>query len=759
MLPGNKYILFRREWDATRGKWQKIPCDATGATIDAHDASQWRGYDEVAPAATWDESRPGAPYGVAWVLNGDGWFFLDIDDALMPDGSWSPDAAALWQSFNGALGEVSTSGNGLHIFGHCDPTLPETHRNKFAGPSGKLDREFYTAGRFVALSRGGPQPIGGQWVTRDWTDQLRRIVPQREDLGALPEGVDPDYTGPDDDDQLIAMALRSQPAGAAFGGKATFADLWNADAARLAQFYPAEDGHGFDHSSADMALMTLLAFWAGKDMPRMDRLFRRSGLMREKYEKRPDYQRETVGKAARLCRAVYNRPRPETAPGAAAGGDVPEMWLTLPEMQKHFDGCVYIRDVHRVLVPDGALLKPEQFKASYGGHVFTMRADGTKPTTNAFEAFTETTVHRFPRGIRAVFEPKDPRGTIYPDGGVNIYVPDYCGKRTPGDVTPFLDHMARIIPNASDRAILMAYCAAVVQYPGSKFQWAPVLQGMEGNGKSLIAQCVKFAVGERYSFEPDTEKVNNQFNGWLENKLFIIAEEIHMKGRREVLDGLKTKVTSRQLSYEPKGAEQRMGNNYANWILCTNYKDAVIKTSTDRRYAIFFTPQQYQGDLERDGMAGDYFPQLYDWLRAGGYEHVAHYFATYQIPIELNPAVEFGGKAHRAPTTSSTDAAIAESAGGIELEILDAIESEKPGFRGGWISSKALMIHLQQVNLRVQKNTLKRILGEMGYVPWGRAPRPIMMEEGTRPNLWRKRMITGAGTIEEYLTAQGNGYV
>mgnify|MGYP000496936405 CR=1 FL=1 len=41
-------------------------------------------------------------------------------------------------------------------------------------------------------------------------------------------------------------------------------------------------GAAVDHvasgSEADAALMTHLAFWTGKDMPRMDRLFRMSGL-------------------------------------------------------------------------------------------------------------------------------------------------------------------------------------------------------------------------------------------------------------------------------------------------------------------------------------------------------------------------------------------------------------------------------------------------------------------------------------------------
>jgi putative DNA primase/helicase len=41
-----------------------------------------------------------------------------------------------------------------------------------------------------------------------------------------------------------------------------------------------------DHSRADLALCRTLAFWCGSDVARIDRLFRRSGLMREKWDRR-----------------------------------------------------------------------------------------------------------------------------------------------------------------------------------------------------------------------------------------------------------------------------------------------------------------------------------------------------------------------------------------------------------------------------------------------------------------------------------------
>jgi len=420
----------------------------------------------------------------------------------------------------------------------------------------------------------------------------------------------------EDDDALIRMMLASSNTASKFGGGVTARDLWEANAAVLGRAYPAYDGNGpFDHSSADAALMSHLAFWTGKDMPRMDRLFRRSALVRDKYLKREDYRRDTVQGAARLCKRVYDVPR--RAPSSESDAVSSEVYLNVPEMIEHFKGCVYVRDPHRVLVPDGAMLKPEQFNAVYGGHMFQMMPDGTKPTRKAFEAFTECLAHRFPQAVRPVFRPLAAPGAVLDDGSVNIYVPPTVDM-TPGDVTPFLDFLSRLIPDETDRSILLAYMAGCVQNPGVKFQWAPVLQGTEGNGKTLLASCVAYAIGRQYTHQPRASQLAEKFNGYLEGKLFIIVEEIHMGGRREMLDELKPLVTNVEIEMRGMHQEKRMIENVANWFFCTNHRDAVLKSENDRRYAVFFTAQQSAEDLRRDGMDGNFFPSLYQWLRAGG---------------------------------------------------------------------------------------------------------------------------------------------
>ena len=177
--------------------------------------------------------------------------------------------------------------------------------------------------------------------------------------------------------------------------------------------------------------------------------------------------------------------------------------------------------------------------------------------------------------------------------------------------------------------------AACVQHQGVKFQWAPLLQGTEGNGKTLFTRCVAAAVGRRYTHYPKAMDIDNKFNGWLMDKVFIGVEDIFVPDhRREVLETLKPMITGGDgLEIQLKGVDQITADVCANFMLNSNHKDAIRKTRNDRRFAVFFTAQQSAEDLARDGMAGDYFPNLYEWLRGGGYAAIAYFLSTYDIPF------------------------------------------------------------------------------------------------------------------------------
>jgi len=220
------------------------------------------------------------------------------------------------------------------------------------------------------------------------------------------------------------------------------------------------------------------------------------------------------------------------------------------------------------------------------------------------------------------------------------------------------------------------------------------------------------------------------------------------------------------LEIQFKGVDQVTADVCANFILNSNHKTGLRKTRNDRRFAMFYTAQQNEPDLKRDGMAGNYFPDLYKWLRDGGYAAVTHFLQNYEIPVELNPALEAGGKANRAPFTSSTEEAIAVSLGSVEQEIAEAIAQDKTGFTGGWVSSMALDLLLKNLNMNkmVPPNRRREMLQALGY-DWHPALRngrvnTHLSTDGGKPRLFIKNdhihasLETAAAVVSAYQAAQ-----
>ncbi len=94
-----------------------------------------------------------------------------------------------------------------------------------------------------------------------------------------------------DDVALLEMARKA-------GNGAKFGELW---AGNYQRYYAN------DHSTADLALCTFLAFWTGRDEARIDNLFRQSGLYRPEKWGRKDYRNRTIDKA---CQTVFSAYEP-----------------------------------------------------------------------------------------------------------------------------------------------------------------------------------------------------------------------------------------------------------------------------------------------------------------------------------------------------------------------------------------------------------------------------------------------------------------
>lgn len=739
-LLGNykQFILYNQDGEPTN--------PVTLKPIDAQLPTSWMDFDTAVNLGNT------LGLGVGFVFTDqDPFFFLDIDNCLV-NGAWSDLAQTICKQFVGCAMEVSKSGTGLHIFGTGNPVHARCKNTT-------LNIEFYTTKRYAALT--GMNATGDINYT---PPDLQTLVnayfyADSVDPAEWTDGPAAEWNGPEDDEKLIKKALKSK---SAFGNRASFAELWTADPEALGARYPDPKGERpFDYSSADAALLQHLAFWTGRDCGRIERLFRQSKLMREKWEDRGDYRERSILHATGHCKAVYSSVKKPVDPAPVMGNaatQAPQIdvrmnfqYLAAQQQIEHFAGCVYVRDIHRAFTPDGALLKPDQFKATYGGYTFALDTINGKTTRNAWDAFTESMAVHFPKAHGICFRPECPPGYIVKEEDktfINTYVP-VSTECKQGDAAPFLGHLRGVLPVERDQQILLSYMAACVQYPGVKFQWAPLLQGIEGNGKTLFINCLAESIGHRYTHLPNASDLGqngSKFNLWIQNKLFIGVEDIYIGDRAEILNALKPLITNSRIEIQGKGADQITGDNRANFFMCANDKTAILKTKSDRRYCVFFTAQQEIEDMEKIGwLTSGYFSALYGWLRTEGYAIVNNFLRTYQIADELNPATH----CYRAPLTSSTKEAIYVSLGRIEQEVIEAIEEGRAGFCGNWVSSMALNTFLEgrRDSKRIPHNKRKDLLRSLGYIPHpglfnGRVTQMIPFEGG------KPRLYVRAGSIE-----------
>jgi len=687
----------------------------TGHFADFRDPKNWAPFEEAV-------SR-----GNLGLVLSDGDFFLDIDDCIDDRGRLSSFADDVVRQNPHIYTEISSSGRGLHLIGKFRGDARELR----CRPKGSSQFELYMRDRCACLT--GNALVRGVPLDADGTALVDQLI---RDYQLRREPAEPSAAGGKSslsDDQVLGGLLQHRTS---LSGAPSGYDLYHGE--DLGRWYPsATEGRDYDHSAADLALLSHLAFWTNRDVEQMDRLFRGSALYREKWE-RDDYRENSLGLAISGTSNTYSPNSSDKAPEHDTLPDrhdssVPDLVLVIGE--------------NKALTCDGFMLTPEQVNTRFGGGRWVLDELGRRTTTKAWEAVAFNPTHNPPKAMATRFRPDMPFRHFFEENGVRyvnryFYVP---AERRDGDPSPFTEHVRRLCANQQDYDITMAYLAALVQHAGEKFGWMLILQGTHGNGKSYLLNAIQHALGIRYSYLSRASKIESQFNAWLDGKLFVGFHELE-GDRQAVTSTLKEMIGATLLEVEGKNQNQELRDNYANFLACTQHLDAIIKTKDSRHFCVVATAQQSASDLEASGFDSAYFNELWEWSNRGGWPIVGHYLAQYPIPPELNPA----RGCRRAPRTSQEDRILDLGVGRIEGEILEAVAQGRPGFRGGWISSAALDRLLGELGLALKFPRRKRrdVLQELGYLqhpglPGGRATTTTILD-GSRPTLYATLETIGA---------------
>lgn len=284
------WMLWR--FEIRKEKQTKVPKSAVDGRASGTDESwrqTWVTYEE-AVAAKDTFGMDGVGFKIP-----DGYFFLDVDHRDLDD----PLIQKLLTRFD-SYAERSVSGGGIHIYGRCDASLIPTSTD--ANGRVKLDRAYYMKNPHngVELYYGG---ITNRFAV--FTGNVIWGKPLRDCTEALLATLDEDMRR----QEKPAEKKLAKSHDAVFDVVGNLLRQGNAD--KFRKLY--QDGDFSDYGSqseADCALCAMIAFRTGPDPDMIDRVFRASALMREKWE-REDYREATIQKGIEACNGTFHRSKME----------------------------------------------------------------------------------------------------------------------------------------------------------------------------------------------------------------------------------------------------------------------------------------------------------------------------------------------------------------------------------------------------------------------------------------------------------------
>lgn len=326
-----QFFVWRCTWNPTKGKYEKHPIyhASNPAPMDSSDPANWLTYHAACDAVIrYREQEPSGVFALGWRMTQDcGYWFLDLD-GVVANAAAHPKALEWYGKLPGVFFEYSSSANGMHFIGKG--SLPAHRKKRIKGF--EIDCELYTEARGICFGL-----TGQAWGSADHAgagaailDILVEAFPpghggEDGEQGRWDNGPRGDWSGPTDDDELLTMAMRAKSIMATLGHKATFAQLW-ANAPEIQAMYAGD-------SEKDGGLAMHLAFWTGCDAVRIERLMRRSALVRPKWDEHRTYLKElTIETACDRQGAVYKAPvvRELYAPGAGAISTITPAVLSAP---------------------------------------------------------------------------------------------------------------------------------------------------------------------------------------------------------------------------------------------------------------------------------------------------------------------------------------------------------------------------------------------------------------------------------------------
>lgn len=291
-------------------------------------------------------------------------------------------------------------------------------------------------------------------------------------------------------------------------------------------------------------------------------------------------------------------------------------------------------------------------------------------------------------------------------------------------------HIAHLLPDEGEQAIFLNWLAYLVQNPGKKMNWAMVLQGTQGDGKSFFASLLRAVMGAPNVRIMHAKILESDFTGWAEGQCVCVIEEprLHGNNRYEIVNNMKQFITGEIIEVHHKGKDAINVLNTTSYYMPTNFKDAIPLTPEERRYCVLFSQWQSRAALVAWVAENpNYYTKLYKTL-----EDSAGALRKWLLEHEVDEDFPAGGDA---PITKAFNLMVGAAEHEIIELINDAIKSKAhPHICDDFVDVHALSEVAFDFDAEMPRTrAVRKILESNGYQYVGR-----FMIEGVQRRFYSK---------------------
>ncbi len=592
-----QWVLYKKE--IRGGRLTKVPYQPNGFKAESTNPATWSDCQTAMSAYLHDSSFDGI--GFVFTEN-DPYVGIDLDKCRDPaTGDVEPWASKILNDID-TYTELSPSGKGFHLIGKAKLPAKGRRKNRI---------EMYESGRYFTVT-------GDQYE-----DTATGVNDIQADLSTLHANVFGATSKPSKSAnpsaskvvKLVAMPVAVAPL--AEDQVVVDAILVSSDAATFKQFmagswasmgYPSQ-------SEGDLALAGLLARHCGAHPDQIDRMFRSTGMMRDKW----DEQRGTN---------TYGEMTIAKALEGTSASDPANAFMA--QMNLRF---AVVKNGNQVrILEEIAGGKDFRLYSKTDFDLITTNLPYPEKTKSAASAWLRNPQRREYDGV--VFAPGKPS-----PGNYNLWR-GFTVQPVAGNCSLFWQLVEDAICAGSTILCeyVRRYFAHMVQKPWERPEVALVMRGGQGVGKNTFVDMMGSLLPRHFCEVSCVDQLTGRFNAHMRNAILIHANEATWGGNRGESGKLKAMITDATIPIEMKGIDILHIDNYMRLVVSSNNAWPVPVEADDRRFLLLDVAPVFKQNTA-------FFAALHAQMDAGGREALMYDLMTENLSgfsPRNKPASPFG---------------------------------------------------------------------------------------------------------------------